>query len=247
MSHSLANDTVESRMAMAEMPVGPHDGRDDGDRASKEFLDNDSGACAFHAIAQGRRSIRRFRDDKVDHAILDRLFHTAGQAPSAHNRQPWRFAVLEDMLWKERLALAMGNRLRTDRSADGDETETIERDVGRSYARITQAPVVVIASACMRDMDAYPDVKRQTAELLMAVQSTAMAVQNLLLAAHAEGLGAGMMCAPLFCGDVVSLALELPPDWLPQSLITLGWPAAAGRMRGRYDLDEIVWRPGSPR
>ena len=200
-------------------------------------------AVALHDIAASRRSIRRFHADEVGRAILDRLFHTAGWAPSAHNRQPWRFAVLEDAPLKQRLATAMGDRLRADRSADGDAADAVERDVARSHARITEAPVVVVACVCMRDMDTYRDVRRQTAELMMAVQSTAMAVQNLLLAAHAEGLGASIMCAPLFCGDVVSQALNLPPGWQPQSLITLGWPANAGRPRDRYDLNEIVWRP----
>ena len=201
----------------------------------------------LHDVAASRRSIRRYRAEHIERAILDRLFRTAGHAPSAHNRQPWRFAVLDGLLWKERLATAMGDRLRSDRAADGDACEVIARDVERSYVRITQAPVVVVACADMRDMDSYPDKRRQTAELLMAVQSTAMAVQNLLLAAHVEGLGASVMCAPLFCGDAVSQALDLPAGWQPQSLITLGWPATAGRSRDRYDLKEIVWRPSEAR
>ena len=203
-------------------------------------------ADTLHEIASGRRSVRRFRDDQIEPALLERLFQTAGWAPSAHNRQPWRFAVLDDTRWKRSLANAMGDKLRADRMADGDAAEAIERDVERSYRRITDAPVVVITCVCMRDMDSYRDARRQAAEVTMAVQSTAMAVQNLLLAAHAEGLGACIMCAPLFCGDAVSEALGLPADWQPQSLITLGWPASAGRLRARFDLQETVWRPHRP-
>jgi hypothetical protein len=70
----------------------------------------------------------------------------------------------------------------------------------------------------------------------MAVQSTAMAVQNLLLAAHAEGLGACWMCAPLFCPEVVRSVLAFPAYWQPQGLITLGWPADGGRERQRRVL-----------
>jgi F420 biosynthesis protein FbiB-like protein len=218
--------------------------------AATEFLtplqsadDADGRAATLHALAAGRRSIRRYRSDRIAPAILDRLFVTAGWAPSAHNRQPWRFAVLDDVHWKQRLATVMGDRLRADRAADGDRSESIEQDVARSHSRITQAPVVVIACACMRDMDAYPDERRQQAERLMALQSTAMAVQNLLLAAHAEGLGACLMCAPLFCGDAVIAALGLPAGWQPQSLITIGWPVDGGRLRQRSRLDEFVWRP----
>jgi nitroreductase len=76
----------------------------------------------------------------------------------------------------------------------------------------------------MADMDRYPDPKRRRAEWTMATQSLALAGQNLLLAAHAEGLGACWLCAPLFCPEVVRAALGLPEDWEPQAFISLGWP-----------------------
>jgi nitroreductase len=74
----------------------------------------------------------------------------------------------------------------------------------------------------------------------MAVQSVAMAVQNLLLAAHAEGLGACWMCAPLFCPDTVREAMGLPEDWEAQAVITLGYPASAGKSPVRRPLSEVV-------
>jgi nitroreductase len=77
----------------------------------------------------------------------------------------------------------------------------------------------------MQDMDSYPDERRQGKEWVMATQSTAMAAQNFLLAAHALGLGACWMCAPLFCHQVVKQTLNLPADWEPQALLTAGYPA----------------------
>jgi nitroreductase len=74
----------------------------------------------------------------------------------------------------------------------------------------------------------------------MAVQSVAMALQNLLLAAHAEGLGACWMCAPLFCPDAVQTALDLPDDWEPQALISLGYPAGPGKQRPRKPLADVA-------
>lgn len=195
------------------------------------------------AIAQ-RRSVRRYRPEPIDRAVIERLLHAATQAPSAHNRQPWRFAVLVERAEKETLAAAMGRRLREDRAADGDDRQAIEADATRSHARITEAPAVVVICADMRDMDNYPDACRRNAEYLMAVQSTAMAVQNLLLAAEHEGLGACIMCAPLFCPDAVMDALCLPQGWQPQMLVTLGSPANGGKMRSRLPLDAVVtWSP----
>jgi len=187
-----------------------------------------------------RRSIRRYQAAPIPDAQLDALLDAACWAPSAHNRQPWRFAVLRDDAPKERLARAMGEKLAADRGRDGDDAAAIAADVGRSHARITGAPVVVAVCLSLADMDRYPDPARAAAEHLMAVQSTAMAVQNLLLAATAEGLGACWMCAPLFCPEVVRGALDLPADWQPQALVTLGRPASAGKPATRRPLAAFV-------
>ncbi len=172
-----------------------------------------------------RRAIRRYLDRPVPDALLEELLESAAWAPSAHNRQPWRFAIMSDRAGKERLARAMGERLRADRSADGDPPAAIERDVARSYSRITSAPVVIVVCVSMIDMDDYPDSRRATAERTMATQSVAMAVQNIWLTAHDAGLGACWLCAPLFVPDLVRETLSLPADWQPQGLLTLGWPA----------------------
>jgi F420 biosynthesis protein FbiB-like protein len=95
----------------------------------------------------------------------------------------------------------------------------------------------------MDDMDAYPDVRRQEAERTMAVQSVALAAGQVLLAAHAEGLGSCWMCAPLFAPGAVREALGLPDSWEPQGLVVLGYPAEPGRETSRRDLEDVmVWR-----
>ncbi|WP_420628165.1 nitroreductase family protein [Candidatus Leptofilum sp.] len=179
----------------------------------------------FIQLARSRRAIRRYRDQPVPPDLLNQLLETAAWSPSAHNRQPWRFAVLNAPASKERLARAMGERLRADRTADGDPPDVIERDVARSFARITGAPVLIVVCLSMADMDSYPDPRRSLAERTMTVQSVAMAAQTLWLAAHAAGLGACWLCAPLFVPELVQQTLKLPPDWEPQGLLTLGWPA----------------------
>jgi coenzyme F420-0:L-glutamate ligase / coenzyme F420-1:gamma-L-glutamate ligase len=194
----------------------------------------------LHAFLQSRRSIRHFRSEQPERTVLQRVFETAGMAPSAHNRQPWRYCAIFDAQQKHRLAEAMGARLRHDRSRDGDSELSIETDVARSYRRITEAPVIIAVAFTMADMDRYADAARSGAELVMAVQSTAMATQNLLLAAHAEGLGTCWMCAPLFCPNIVREVLNLPDDWEPQSLITLGYPMRPGRRKDRLPMDAFI-------
>jgi F420 biosynthesis protein FbiB-like protein len=198
--------------------------------SSAEFLAN---------LIKTRRSIRRYKTDPIPPETIRRLLEIATWAPSAHNRQPWRFAVLTRAADIKRLAEAMGVRLRADRTADGDDPADIERDVARSYARLTGAPVVIIVCLSVADMDSYPDPQRNRNEWVMAAQSTAMAAQNLLLLAHAEVLAACWICAPLFVPDLVRETLALPADWEPQGLITLGHPAET-RDKARMPIDTRV-------
>jgi len=190
-----------------------------------------------------RKSVRRYRSSSISRDVVERLLTAASGAPSAHNKQPWRFVVLDTFESRHTLAQAMGRKLRLDRIADGDALESIEGDIDRSYQRITQAPIAIVLCVDMHDMDHYRDQARNDAEYLMAVQSTAMAAQNLLLATRAEGLGACIMCAPLFCPDLVIESLQLPRQWRAQMLVTIGEPATPARERPRLPLDQITqWR-----
>jgi F420 biosynthesis protein FbiB-like protein len=193
-------------------------------------------------IIRQRRSIRRYEDRPVPRDTIIALLEAACCAPSPHNRQPWRFAVLTEAAPKAQLAEAMGERLRADRSQDGDPPELIDADVARSRARIRGAPAVIVVALSMADMDTYPDARRRNAEYLMAAQATAAATQTLLLAAEAKGLRSCWMCAPLFCPETVRSALSLPGDWEPQALVTLGYSSEAGRRRPRRPLaDAVLW------
>ncbi len=172
-----------------------------------------------------RRSIRRYTPDPIPPDLIEQMLTAAIWAPSAHNRQPWRFAVIETAATKQTLAAAMGQQLQADLQADNVPPRVAAAGVNRSYQRITQAPLLILVCLSMADMDSYPDPARQRSEWIMAVQSAALAAQNLLLAAHALGLGACWMCAPLFCPAVVRQTLALPDDWQPQALLTIGYPA----------------------
>ena len=193
-------------------------------------------------LIRQRRSLRRYRAEPVPESHIEQLLEAATWAPSAHNRQPWRFVVMQDAPTKERLARAMGDQLRRDLEADVVPQEVIEADVGRSYLRITGAPLLILLCMSLRDMDVYNDEERNRHERSMAQQSAAMAAQNILLMAEALGLGACWMCAPLFCGTLVAQTLDLPEDWQPQGLLTLGYPAQL-RKRGRERWEtRTLWR-----
>jgi coenzyme F420-0:L-glutamate ligase / coenzyme F420-1:gamma-L-glutamate ligase len=195
---------------------------------------------SFYDFILSRRSIRNYLPDPVPPDLVGGLLEVAGRAPSAHNRQPWRWVVVQTQEARRRLASDMGVAFRRDLLADGVSPEKVEAMVARSHERIGGAPMLVLACLSMEEMDSYPDPHRQRCEWQMAVQSVALACQNLMLAAHAVGLGSCWICAPIFCVPVVRRALDLPGDWEPQGLITLGWPADGGRDRERKPLECVT-------
>ncbi len=189
---------------------------------------------------RSRRSVRRFTKEPVPRPVLEQILETATWAPNPHNRQPWRFVVLSTPDAKYRLADAMGNDFRRALAAEGLAPEAIAAQVDRSRRRIVEAPVAVLLCADPDVMDVYADPNRLAGERQMALQSVALAGGTLLLAAHAEGLGAVWLCAPLFVPAAVREALELPASWEAQALILLGHPAHVPEPRPRLPLSKVA-------
>ena len=194
----------------------------------------------LHDFLRSRRSIRRFRPDPVPAAVIRRILETATYAPSAHNNQPWRFAVVTDLSVKARLTEAMAADFRRDLEKEGLPEADIAARLERSRRRIQEAPVVVILCMDATGMNNYPDPKRQQAEMTMAVQSTALAGLQLLLAVHAEGLGGVWTCGPLFTPETVRAALDLPATWQPQAMLFIGYPAESPSIPERKPLEQVA-------
>jgi F420 biosynthesis protein FbiB-like protein len=174
--------------------------------------------------------------------VIENILTTATFAPSAHNRQPWRFCVLTDNFVKTKLADAMAIEFERDLAQDQLPQTEIQKRTTRSRERIISAPVVIILSVDMTDMDVYPDEKRNKAEYLMAVQSVANAGIQMLLAVHAEGLGGVWVCSPLFVQETIQNILELPIAWEPQAMFFLGHAQDIPEVRERKPLGAVVVR-----
>jgi F420 biosynthesis protein FbiB-like protein len=117
--------------------------------------------------------------------------------------------------------------------------EKIQAQIKRSKDRITTAPVAILLCLDMSDMDSYPDEKRQQAERMMATQSVAVAGLQLLLAAHAEGLGGVWACWPLFAQETIQKTLRLPESWEPQGMFFIGYPSQIPEARERKSVESI--------
>jgi len=141
---------------------------------------------------------------------------------------------------KKKLAEAMASEWDKDLRKNGFSAGERERLIKASLETFTNSPSLIVACLTMEDMDKYPDRRRQSAEYLMGVQSVAAAIQNLLLAAHAEGLGTCWFCAPLFCQKTVKEALKMPESVEPQALITIGYPAETPEASLRKPLKSVI-------
>jgi F420 biosynthesis protein FbiB-like protein len=196
---------------------------------------------AFWGVMRGRRSVRRYADQPVEAGVVESLLEAAHWAPSAHNRQPWRFVLLREAVVRQRLAEAMAAHWQADLLADGADPVEVSRRAALSVQRITGAPLAILPCLDLDSLDVYPDPQRQRREWQMGVQSVALACQNLLLAAQQHGLAACWMCAPIFCPDLVQTTLDLPAALEPQALLTIGYPPDnAPRSKERAPLSTRV-------
>jgi len=134
----------------------------------------------------------------------------------------------------------MAIEFQRDLEKDNLPHEEIQKRITRSQEKMTAAPVIIIINVDMSDMDVYPDEKRNKAEYLMAVQSMANAGMQLLLAAHAEGLGGVWVCSPLFVPETIQQVLGLPETWEPQAMFFVGYPEAVPEVRERKHPKEIT-------
>lgn len=168
----------------------------------------------FEAL-RTRRAVRDFTAEPVSPAVIDWLIEAAIWAPSAMNRQPWGFAIIEGA---ERLD---GYSERAKRHfitlmADDPSLEPFRPRVEDPALRLFYGGpmlVVVCAIACERQ----------------ASEDCCLAAQNLMLAAHAAHLGSCWigLARPWLTLPEVKAELGLPGGWMPVAPIILGHPAAA--------------------
>ncbi len=173
---------------------------------------------ALYAVLDGRRDIRRFRPDPIDAATLERVLQAAHAAPSVGHSQPWRFIVVQEGATREQAAL-MADRERC-RQAAGMEPEAAQQLLDLQLEGIREAPVGLIV-CCDRRVPASGVLGRSTF-VDADIWSCACAIENLWLAARAEGLGTGWVT--LFRPEELCALLALPEGVETLGWLCLGWP-----------------------
>jgi coenzyme F420-0:L-glutamate ligase/coenzyme F420-1:gamma-L-glutamate ligase len=193
----------------------------------------------LHDVIRQRRSIRRYQSKPVPRELVLEVLEVADWAPSAHNSQPWRFIVLEDAGVKRMLAEQMAEAWAADSAKDGQTVDAKMRS--ERTTRFADAPVLILACLTMEGLRKFPDEQRQSVERDLAVESLGAGIQNLLLTAHAAGLGACWYCAPAFCKGLVQKMLKIPESVEPHAFITLGYPAESPPVPPRKKLADYCF------
>ncbi len=168
----------------------------------------------IYEALENRRSVRKYVADPVPEDKLKKILEAARVAPSWSNKQCWRFVIVRDQARKKQLAESM------------PEDNPARKAVGET------APVVLVLCADPRESG---DQDGKGYYLLDA----GLAFQQLILAAHAEGLGTCWVA--LFDEEKARAACAVPADYRVVAMTPLGYPAKEPSPRPRKELDDIVF------
>ncbi|MFD5174421.1 coenzyme F420-0:L-glutamate ligase [Nocardia sp. NPDC058379] len=170
-----------------------------------------------------RRSVRAFADEPVDPERIRAAVAVGLTAPAPHHTRPVRFVWLRKPKLRAQLLEAMAEQWRADLAADGLDPERVERRVARGRI-LFDAPEVIIPFCVPDGAHDYPDARRQAAEQTMFTVAVGAAVQGLLVALAADGLGSCWIGSTIFAPELVRETLGLDEDWMPLGAIAIGVP-----------------------
>ena len=189
-----------------------------------------------------QRAIRRIKPDPVDDALLLHILELAMKAPTGSNAQNWHFIVVKDreVVAKlgrlNRTAINLGGELYKRMLGNRMDEKMLrnEKAVRWQAEHFDEIPVVIVA--CLKGVvPPWPPVA-----VTSAYGSIYPAVQNLLLAARAAGLGAALITIPLWSKFLARRVLGLPWNVTPCVVIPMGWPIGKYGPTTRRPVGELV-------
>jgi nitroreductase len=204
------------------------------------MVETASATTDLFEIIRTTRSMRRLKTDPVPADLIRQILEAGVCAPSGGNMQRWRFLVIQDpdikrtvgVYYKRAWDEVVAPRYRAGAPAPGMDQARFQRLLAAAEylaAHIHEAPVWIIP--CLQG-----DAPTRTAG-----SSMYPAVQNMLLAARALGLGATLTTLYLSFEKEVEAALGLPPDWHSYALLPLGYPLGRFGPVRRIPLEEVVY------
>ena len=198
-------------------------------------------AADLFEIVQTTRSMRRLKPDPVPEALIRKILEAGVCGPSGGNMQNWRFLVIQDATIKKTVGAyykrawdeVVAPRYRADESPHGMSRDQFSRTIAAAEylaAHIHEAPFWIVA--CLQGA-----VPTRTAGA-----SIYPAVQNMLLAARALGLGATLTTLYLSFEKEAEAALGLPADWHSYAILPIGYPVGRFGPVSRVALSDVVFK-----
>jgi nitroreductase len=186
------------------------------------------------------RTIRRFTDEPVDDATLARCLRAATWAPSGANVQEWRFIVLRSPEMRAVVGTAAAQALQVIepvyRMSRPDPSDDSRR------ARTNRATYELHDRAGEFTSVLFTQRHFSSASELLLGGSIYPAIQNFLLAARAQGLGACMTSWASYGGEpLLREAVGVPDDWMLAGHVVVGWPRGNHGPVRRRPLQEVVY------
>jgi nitroreductase len=186
------------------------------------------------------RTIRRFSTRPVDDATLRRCLEAATWAPSGANAQAWKFIVLASPEQRGVVARAAANALEVIEPVYG-MTRPAADDDSRA-ARTNRATYELHDRAAEFVSILFTQKRFPTASELLLGGSIFPAMQNFLLAARAQGLGACLTSWASYGGEqLLRKAVGVPDDWMLAGHVVVGWPKGGHGPVRRRPLSEAVF------
>ena len=184
-----------------------------------DFRYSDAEIAAIYKVIEQRRDMRHFIPTPVDPATLAKLLAAAHHAPSVGLMQPWRFIRITDLaLRKQIVEQVQEERLNTANALGNSESAEREAEFMRLKVEgIMQCGEVLVAALCDHRED-HIFGRRTLPEMDLA--SVSCAIQNMWLAARAEGLGMGWVS--MFDPIKLSALLQIPEGAKPVAILCLG-------------------------
>lgn len=179
---------------------------------NKKF--NDQDISAIYRVIEQRRDMRHFTNDPVDEELLERLLKAAHFAPSVGFIQPWRFIRITDKTIRQQMhQLVEEERIATAQAMGEREDEFMKLKV---EGLLDCAEVLVVS--LMGDRDKHIFGRRTLPEMDLA--SVSCAIQNMWLAARAEGIGLGWVS--IFDPKKLADLLNIPATGKPVAILCIG-------------------------
>jgi 5,6-dimethylbenzimidazole synthase len=190
----------------------------------------------YQAIAL-RRDIRAFRSDPIDPKTLARILAAAHQAGSVGFSQPWNFVVIDDLETRRRIRDHVEReRLR---AAEGFDERRKAQYLSLKLEGILDAPLNICVT-CDRTRFGPAVIGRNTIKDT-DIYSTCIAIQNLWLAARAEGIGVGWVS--ILKPEIVQAILVIPEHVTVVGYMCVGYPVEFAE---RPLLETVGWLPRFP-